>query len=125
MDGLLAGRRALVTGASSGIGGACARAFASRGTRVLLAARRRERLDALRAELEAAGAAAHAFTLDVRDKAQVAALEREVHGLYQVIDVAGGIGEFAAIDEREPTGLYGIRKPAIVREVIGLIVWKR
>jgi 3-hydroxy acid dehydrogenase/malonic semialdehyde reductase len=74
----LQGRTVLVTGASSGIGEACARAFAARGARVLLAARRRERLDSLRAELEKSGALAHAFTLDVRDKDAVAALEREL-----------------------------------------------
>jgi 3-hydroxy acid dehydrogenase/malonic semialdehyde reductase len=74
----LSGRTVLVTGASSGIGEACARAFAARGARVLLAARRRERLDSLRAELEKSGVEAHAFTLDVRDKDAVAALEREL-----------------------------------------------
>ena len=80
----LRGRIALVTGASSGIGQACARALAERGARVLLAARRRERLDALCAQLEQSGAGpahakrgeVHAFTLDVRDRAAVAALER-------------------------------------------------
>jgi len=82
----LRGRVALVTGASSGIGQACARALVERGARVLLAARQRERLDALYAQLEQSGAGTahakrgevHAFTLDVRDRAAVAALERDL-----------------------------------------------
>jgi serine 3-dehydrogenase len=43
-----------------------------------MAARRRDRLDTLVAELERSGAEAHAFTLDVRDRDQVARLEREL-----------------------------------------------
>ncbi len=83
----LKGRTVLVTGTSSGIGEACARAFAARGARVLLAARRRERLDTLRAELEATGVEAHAFTLDVRDRDAVAALERELESRDLLPDV--------------------------------------
>ncbi len=73
------GRVAFVTGASSGIGAACARAFAGAGARLLLAARRAERLEALRGELLEAGAPdVLAVTLDVRD---VEAVERTVAGL--------------------------------------------
>lgn len=69
----LSERTALVTGASSGIGEACARAFAGAGARVALCARRRDRVEALAAELRAQGAEAHAFALDVRDAAAVTA----------------------------------------------------
>ena len=67
-------RIVLVTGASSGIGAACARAFARLGARVAIVARRSGRLATLAGELSAAGAAAvHTLTLDVRDRAAVAA----------------------------------------------------
>ena len=56
--GSLAGRRILVVGASSGIGEAFARAAAQRGARLLLAARRRERLETLAGELGARARAA-------------------------------------------------------------------
>jgi NADP-dependent 3-hydroxy acid dehydrogenase YdfG len=65
-------RVVFVTGASSGIGAACARAFASRGARLLLAARRADRLESMQADLRAAGAAdVHGIGLDVRDAGAV------------------------------------------------------
>jgi serine 3-dehydrogenase len=69
----------LITGASSGIGAACARAFAAQGAKVLMCARRVDRLESLDAELRAThGVAVHAFQLDVRDQP---AVERAMAGL--------------------------------------------
>ena len=68
----LNGKTALVTGASAGIGAATARALSGAGARVVLAARRRERLEQIARELDGA----EALELDVRDAAAVlAALE--------------------------------------------------
>lgn len=65
----LAGKRVLVTGASAGIGEACARAFAERGAHLLLSARRAERVNTLAASLaEKHGIEAHANALDVTDR---------------------------------------------------------
>jgi 3-oxoacyl-[acyl-carrier protein] reductase len=71
----LAGRIALVTGASQGIGRACARELASNGATVALAARNQARLAEAVAEIEAAGGKAAAFALDlaVEDSIKTAA----------------------------------------------------
>lgn len=68
----LKGQVVFVTGASAGIGEACAYAFAAEGANLLLAARRAERLEAMRGRLMEAGAGAvHAFGLDVQNRAAV------------------------------------------------------
>ncbi len=63
------GKRAWVTGASSGIGQAVARALASEGAEVVISARREERLNELAQELQGKGAKVHIETLDVSDRA--------------------------------------------------------
>jgi 3-hydroxy acid dehydrogenase/malonic semialdehyde reductase len=61
-----------ITGASSGIGAAAAQAFARKGSKLLLAARRMDRLEDMRESLRQAGApAVHLLQLDVRDRAAV------------------------------------------------------
>lgn len=69
----LAGRRALVTGASSGLGEHFARLLAGQGVQVTAAARRLERVQALAAEIAAAGGTADAVAMDVADADSVAA----------------------------------------------------
>jgi 3-hydroxy acid dehydrogenase/malonic semialdehyde reductase len=70
----LAGKVVFVTGASAGIGAGCARAFAELGARLLLLARRGDRLEALAGELRELGAAdSQGIAADVRDFEAVAA----------------------------------------------------
>src|SRR4029077_14490571 len=74
----LAGRVAIVTGASSGIGEATAFRLASLGAQVAAAARRTENLDALADRIPAAGGSALALPLDVTDRSAVTAAAEEV-----------------------------------------------
>lgn len=78
----------LITGASSGIGAACAQAFASLGVKLLLAARRLPRLQALATQLETEfSVQTHVMQLDVRDRTQV---ESRLHALppeWSAIDI--------------------------------------
>ncbi|WP_093991368.1 SDR family NAD(P)-dependent oxidoreductase [Flavimaricola marinus] len=78
----LDGRRALVAGASSGIGLGCAVALAEQGAHVVCAARGAERLAEVVAEMTAAGFSAEAMVLDIAD---VPAMEAALGG--QVFDV--------------------------------------
>jgi NADP-dependent 3-hydroxy acid dehydrogenase YdfG len=89
----LAGKVALVTGASSGIGAATATALAGAGAAVAIGARRRDRLDALAAELRDGGATVLQLDLDVTDEAQcraaVARTREELGGLDVLVNNAG------------------------------------
>jgi len=75
---------ALITGASSGIGGACASKFAERGTRLILTARRIERLEKLAAELSVE---THLIQLDVRDRETVEQTIGSLPSEWQGIDI--------------------------------------
>ena len=79
--------RAVITGASGGIGAAMARELAQRGARVALVARRREQLEKLASEIVAAGGQASVFPCDVSDLASVAAAVGEVEQAFGGIDL--------------------------------------
>ena len=67
----LTGRITIVTGASSGIGAAIARQFAISGSHVILAARRQEKLDIVKRQIDQAGGSASTCTADVTDYKQI------------------------------------------------------
>lgn len=83
----LAGRVALVTGGSSGIGRAIAGALAGAGARVVLAARRRDALDDAVAAFEMQGWEASAESVDVADRASVAALLARLGEASRPVDI--------------------------------------
>jgi NAD(P)-dependent dehydrogenase (short-subunit alcohol dehydrogenase family) len=84
----LAGKVAIITGASRGIGEAVAEAFAAAGARLVLAARDQRALDALAARLREAGAEAVAVATDVSDPASVARLHAQADDAFGRLDVA-------------------------------------
>jgi NADP-dependent 3-hydroxy acid dehydrogenase YdfG len=77
----------LVTGASSGIGADIARELAAAGAKVVLGARRIERLEALTAELDEAGGTAFAHPLDVTDRDSMNAFADAARDLWGRVDV--------------------------------------
>jgi len=112
----LTGKVAVITGASSGIGEATARLLVAEGVRVVLVARRRERIDALVAEL---GDAAIALTADVGDADAVASVFAEVEQRFGGLDLLfnnAGLGVNARFEDSDPAdwkqmidvNLYGV-----------------
>ena len=93
MSAPLAGKRAAITGASSGIGEATARALAREGAAVALAARRKDRIDELAEGIGAYGASAHAFEVDISDEAAargfITAAAEAMGGLDILVNNAG------------------------------------
>jgi short-subunit dehydrogenase len=93
---------ALITGASSGIGAAVARELAREGARLVLMARRRERLEALQAELEATGAEVAVDVGDVTRRADLnraVALAVERYGRLDIAVANAGFGVVGTLEK--------------------------
>jgi short-subunit dehydrogenase len=91
----LAGKVVLITGASSGFGEDAARLFAREGCRVVLVARRMDRLQDLAAEIQDAGGEAMAIPMDILDRADIDNMVKTTMDLYGQIDILfnnAGIG---------------------------------
>jgi len=85
---LLADKTALITGASAGIGGACARLLAKEGCRLVLLARRRDRLAKLASELEEEyGTEIYFEALDVRDHQAINTLPQRIPEKLREVDI--------------------------------------
>ncbi|MCX5269329.1 SDR family NAD(P)-dependent oxidoreductase [Streptomyces sp. NBC_00199] len=85
-----ASRIAVVTGASSGIGAATGRELAAAGYRVVLTARRKDRIEALAEEITRAGGSATAYQLDVTDRAAVDEFATAFRTIGVLVNNAGG-----------------------------------
>ena len=83
----LSERVAIVTGASSGIGAAIARAFAEAGIKTVLAARSLDKLDAVAAEIKGKGGTAMACATDVTSEPQVVRLFEQTMAAYGRVDL--------------------------------------
>jgi NADP-dependent 3-hydroxy acid dehydrogenase YdfG len=83
----LTGTVALITGASSGIGHATARALARLGAAVVLVARRKDRLDALAGDIGRAGGKAFAIALDITDRANAEAAVQQTVDRFGRLDI--------------------------------------
>src|SRR5450631_585250 len=83
----LSGRVALVTGASQGIGRACALKLAAQGATVAVAARNQEKLDELVQSIAAAGGMAAAIAMDVAEEEQIKAAFKTALGQFGKIDI--------------------------------------
>ncbi|MGB8116995.1 MAG: 3-oxoacyl-[acyl-carrier-protein] reductase [Candidatus Sulfotelmatobacter sp.] len=83
----LSGRIAFITGASQGIGRACAVKLAAKGASVAVAARNQEKLNQLASEITASGGKAAAFALDVTDEEQIKSAIKAANAQFGKIDI--------------------------------------
>jgi NAD(P)-dependent dehydrogenase (short-subunit alcohol dehydrogenase family) len=101
----LSGKVAAITGASSGIGLACAQELTRRGVAVALGARRRDRLDEAVAGIERSGGRAVGISLDVTREADVTAFVAEAVRAFGRLDVVicnAGFGYYGTVEQTPP-----------------------
>ena len=103
----LAGRVAVVTGTSQGIGRVIARDLGARGARVACASRNLAAAEQCAAEIQAAGGSAGVYQVDVRDEPSVARLAEQLDKDFDAIDVLVNNAGITRIEGVEASGLEG------------------
>jgi uncharacterized protein len=99
------GSTIVITGASSGIGKACARVLASAGAKVILLARNQENLEVVKLEIEKIGGQAWVFAVDLGDQKAVAQVASEIQnqlGTPNAIIHSAGAGRWLWLEETPP-----------------------
>ena len=114
----LDGAVAVVTGASSGIGAATARALHARGARVVVAARRVERLEELAAEID--GLAVACDVGDWADVQQLVARTVEWGGRIDVMVNNAGVGTFGRLHEADPAAAAAMVRVNVMGVIHGI-----
>lgn len=115
------GKWALVTGASAGIGTALARELAGHGAKLILTARRRDRLEALAAELTAKGTEVRIVVADLNDPAAPEQIFAATEGAGLIVDILvnnAGLGQFGAFHQspiEQELGQVRVNCEAMVR----------
>lgn len=102
---IIKGSLVLVTGASSGMGAAIAKAMAKAGGRLVLLARRKETLDKVAADISSAGGEARTYPVDLADADAVAAVASRITQELRTPDIIvnnAGAGRWLFVDETSP-----------------------
>ncbi|MBQ6653348.1 MAG: SDR family NAD(P)-dependent oxidoreductase, partial [Prevotella sp.] len=118
-------RIALITGATSGIGEACARKFAGGGFDLVLTGRNAEKLDALKAQLEAEGTEVKTLVFDVRNREEATAAIALLEGRWRDIDVLVNNAGLALGLEKEYEGSFDDWDTMVDTNIKGLLTMTR
>ncbi len=117
----LTGKVVLITGASSGIGEAAARLFARQGCRVVVAARRIERLEQLATEIKAAGGEALPLAMDVTQPEQIDATVKAALDAYAQVDILFNNAGFGRLDWLEALDPVNDIQAQLAVDLLGVI----
>lgn len=121
----LQGKVVLITGASSGIGAAAARLLAAEGCRVVLSARRFERLEQVAGAIRSGGGQALPLALDVSQPAQIVSVVETVLRAYGQIDVLFNNAGFGRLDWLEALDPVADIRAQLDVDLVGLILMTR
>lgn len=111
----------MVTGATSGIGEACAKKFANGGYNVIITGRRHDKLEALKTQLEAKGTSVLALTFDVREREAARKVVESIDGEWADIDVLVNNAGLALGLDKEYEGDFNDWDTMIDTNVKGLL----